>query len=201
MIDLADLKVELDIDAGDDSFDAWLLAIEPRAVAYVEMRTHRYFGPEADLTEYIIGLDHPRLYLESNVADEGYLTEVIERQYAGDTGVTITGSASSGFVIRQSARQSFLVRKGGYTWLRDYEYEVTYTRGYATGTEPGEIRQLVIDLIAARFSSREEGGTGIQSETIGGYSYRKGDFTDGELSALGPLATQVIETWMRPVFA
>lgn len=201
MIALADLKVELDIDADDLTFDAYLSALEPRAVAYVEMRTHRYFGPQVDVTEYVTGLGMSRLYLLSNIADPDYLTEVIERRYPGDAGASITDTASSGFVIRTSEREAWLVRKGGYVWERDYEYEVTFERGYAPGAEPGEIRQLVIDLIAARFAARDGGGLGLQSETIGGYSYRLGDFTDGELAALGPMASGVIETWRRPVFA
>ena len=200
MIALADLKVELDIEASDTTFDAYLTALEPRAVAYVEMRTHRYFGEPEAVTEYVFGLGGPRLDMRWNLYTSP--TTVAERLYPGDaTGTVITGSATDGFVVRTGPREAWLMRKGGSVWLRDYEYQVDHERGYDAGTEPGEIRQLVIDLIAARFAARDGGASGIQSETIGGYSYRMGDFTNGDLAALGPMASGVIETWMRPVFA
>jgi hypothetical protein len=199
MIVLADLKVELDIDASDYSFDAYLAALEPRAVAYVEMRTHRYFGPVASVTEYLRGQGIRELWLLNLPATVP--TSVIERAYPGATETTITAANTDGFVVRTDVREAWLVRKGGYLWTRDYEYQVTFTRGYAAGDEPGEIRQLVIDLIASRFAMREAGGAGVQSETIGGYSYRLGDFSDGDLSSLGPMASDTITMWTRPVFA
>jgi hypothetical protein len=200
MILLADLKVELDIDAGETAFDAYLSAIEPRAVAYVEARTARYFGVVQDTTEYLVGGGNRKLWLDSIPSTNP--TSIKEREYPGATEITITPLADDGYVVRSEVRSAWLVRKGGYVWQSGYEYEtVGLKRGYAAGDEPGEIRQLVIDLIASRLAMREAGGAGVQSETIGGYSYRLGDFSDGDLSSLGPMAMDTIALWRRPVYA
>jgi hypothetical protein len=199
MILLPDLKIELDIEPGDTTFDAYLTALEPRAVAYVERRTNRYFGPVVDVTEYLTGQGLATIWPASNISTAP--TSIVERLYPGGTEVTITPAATDGFVIRSEPRTAWFVRKGGDVWLDGYEYEtVGMKRGYALGSEPGDIREVVIALIRARLAQRELGGTGVQSETIGGYSYRLGDFSDGDLAALGPMM-DTLDLWTRPVFA
>jgi hypothetical protein len=116
-----------------------------------------------------------------------------EAQYAGDTETAITD-----YTLRTLNREALLARHGGVKWTRDYEYAVTYWRGYAAGDEPGDIRQLVLDLLAVKWGIRQSGGEGLRSETIGGYSWTR--FGDTDMDAVtGGWAT--VHAWRRPVFA
>jgi hypothetical protein len=53
---------------------------------------------------------------------------------------------------------------------------ITYSRGFAAGNGPTELRDLVLRMVLARLKRR--GTEGLQSETIGDYSYTKVDLTD-----------------------
>lgn len=67
---------------------------------------------------------------------------------------------------------------------------VTYTAGYEIGSGPEELRDLVRQLVQLRWSER--GPTGLmQSETLGDYSYTRGD-----LERLDNWKA-VVDTWRR----
>lgn len=54
---------------------------------------------------------------------------------------------------------------------------VTYYAGYALGDGPEELRDLVLQLVTMQWTKRHQDGQGLlmQSETLGDYSYTRGD--------------------------
>lgn len=169
-----------------------------RAVDFLETQTRHYFGPVVTVTEYLNGAGSRHLYLAEPIAvvdsDSGDIT-VEERPYPGAVATVI---AIDEFQARPAKHQTLLVRGGssGAMWTRGLEYAVTYEQGYAVDGLPGDIEQLVMDLIALRLKFL--GKEGMRSESIGGYSYTR--FGEGDLDSIdGAKAT--IEAWRRPVFA
>lgn len=146
MIDVGDLRVHT---RARSSEDAYLTALELSAVAYVEKQTGRFFGVAAATTEYIVGSGGVNLWLKEEPAASP--TPVVkERVVPGGTATTITAADASGYLIRGMK----LVRKAGLGWARGYEYEVAYTRGYASGAEPADIRHLVTIVVAHWYERR-----------------------------------------------
>lgn len=188
MIPLAVLKNALDIEAADTSKDDILTRLEATAVSFVESRTGWHFGAVANGVIYLQGSGTRRLWLPQEAA--GAVT-VLERTHAGDAGTAIVETNDDGFVVRGSQ----IIRKNGLVWTRTNEYQVTFARGFAVGTEPEEIRQLVIDLVSAKWAQR--GKEGMKSETYGGYSYT---FGDGDLTTIVG-AQDVIGHYRVPVIA
>ena len=195
MIDLTTLKEWLGISAEDTAHDALLTDLEARAVEWVERQTGRYFGPPAETTEVLCGTGARRLWLAEPPVS---VAEVVEYAYPGAEGVIIDPAAPDGYEIRTGGNEGWLVRRGG-VWWPGYEYRVRYTRGYPAGQEPADIRQLVLDLVALKWSIR--GKDGLQSESIGGYSYTRSAFhiaDDGDLKSI-PGALRTIQSWRRAV--
>lgn len=189
MIDVPTLQEWL----GAEGDDALLNDLEARAVALLQRECNRYFGAVAETTEYVIGRGTSDLWLaEVPVAIP---TTVTERSAAGDEGDTITAADDDGYVLRTGDRDARLVRKSNGEWGNGHEYEVAYQRGYAAGTEPGDVQQAVIDIVTRTYKRR--GSEGLRSETVGGYSYTLAD-DDGEL-VISPFTQSVIRTWRRPV--
>ena len=195
MIDLTTLKEWLGIPATDTAHDALLTDLEAQAVEWVERQTGRYFGPPAETTEVIRGTGARRLWLAEPPVSVAEVTEVV---YPGGTETVIDPAGVNGYEVRVAGNEGWLVRRGG-VWWPCYEYRVRYTRGYPTGQEPADIRQLVLDLVALRWSLR--GKDGLQSESIGGYSYTRSAFhiaDDGDLKSI-PGALRTIQAWRRNV--
>jgi hypothetical protein len=171
---------------GTTDADNLLEAFERSAVAYVEGRTGRYFGPPAEVTEVLRGSNGQRLWLgDTPIATEPIT--VVQAYGAGDPGEEIIGAGDLGFVVRGDA----LIRKAG-VWNPRYEYRITYTRGYAAGSEPPDIQLYVLQHVKREWDSRSTGG--MQSETIGGYSYTVSKTAAGADDAL-------FARWIRPVVA
>lgn len=192
MIDLATLKGWLGIPAEDTAHDALLTDLEAMAVEWVERQTGRYFGPPEETVEILRGTGAPRLWLAEPPVS---VAEVVEVIHPGGTETVID---PDGYEIRTGGNEGWLVRRGG-VWWPGYEYRVRYTRGYPAGQEPADIRQLVLDLVALRWSLR--GKDGLQSESIGGYSYTRSAFhiaDDGDLKSI-PGALRTIQSWRRAV--
>lgn len=179
MIDLAILKEHLGIEESDESQDDIVMRLEAAAVAYVQNETGWYFG-EAEAEVYLRGSGTSRLWLPQPATGD---IAVLRLAHAGDEGTEIVAEDDDGFV----ARGAQLVRKNNLEWDRAYEYKVTFDRGYAEGEEPADIRQLVIDLVSAKYSQR--GKEGMKSETYGGYSYT---FADADLEVVAG-AREVID--------
>ena len=193
MISVADLKVWLGIDSGTTTYDDLLGDLEERAVAMLQRATNRYFGAVASTTEYLVGRGTASLWLAEVPA--AIPATVTERYAPGSDEATITAADDDGYVLRSSDRDARLVRKDGLVWSDGYEYEATYDRGYAAGSEPGDVRQAMIDIVTRAFKRR--GSEGLKSESIGGYAYTLADDA-GELE-VSPFTASVIQTWRRPV--
>lgn len=188
MISNAQLRSIVGLEADDDSQDEILSSLERAAVAFIQNATGLHFGEVEETTIYLQGSGLRRLWLPQ--AASGTVT-VLELPDAGDAGTAVTEASDDGFVVRGSQ----LVRKNGLTWNRDYEYAVTFPRGYEAGSEPDDIRQLVMDLVSAKYAQR--GKEGMKSETLGRYSYT---FGDGDLSTIMG-AKDVIGHYRAPVIA
>lgn len=169
-----------------------------RAIAFVEQQTHRRFGL-VEAASFVLegtGTTFLRLPEPVVVPDSDEALVVTERQYAGESGATVTA-----FDVRSGGNTDYLVRHGGTPWTNGWEYQVDYQRGYEVDHLPADIEQLVLYLVSIRVGRL--GREGILSETIGGYSYSIGAtyaFEDGDLRAI-PGAMRTIERWRRPVYA
>lgn len=199
MISLETLKAALEIT--DSNRDILINEMIPRALAFIETYTGRYFGETSGTEEIVPGTGTRSLWLtdlpvsEDSPADE--IPSVVEHENPGDAGTTILADDDNGFTLRTKGVEARLVRKGGGVWTRGYEYAVAYTRGYEVDAGPADIEQVVIDLIGLRLNTGGE-RAGLRSETIGGYSYTR--FGDGDLDAL-PGAQSTLDAWRRPVLA
>lgn len=67
---------------------------------------------------------------------------------------------------------------------------VTYTRGYKVDAGPSDLQGLIIDLVTETW--RTKGKEGMQSETIGDYSY-----TLADLAARGDSWLRISNRWRR----
>lgn len=175
MIPLDDLKETLRIRLDDQ--DSLLVQLEEEAVEYAEGETNRYWGPlEEDYTEWLEGTGEARLWLE-NAPSEAPAT-VLERSVPGGTPTTISTLDDNGYLLRGFR----LIRKGGSVWTRGHEFEVSYTRGYAPGTEPRIIRKAVRDIVAHWYKHRTPTETG----TI--------------VSKVPDHVAKILKAWERPVW-
>lgn len=150
MIDLADLKAALQIPAAFTEHDDYLTALERAAVAYVERKTGWYWGPQQEVEVVLYGSGTRDLWLPDHASA---VSRVVEWSVYG---VDIELPAES-YALRLEPGSTHglrLSRRDGGLWLLGYEYAVTYTRGYAAGEEPADIRQAVIGLVALWFEQR-----------------------------------------------
>lgn len=198
MIGLEDLKDYLGISDDDTSEDAVLVELEANAVAFVQTQTGRYFGPPEEFEEIVEGSGLRRLWMSDKPVESEYqedLVEVVERPYPGGTATTL--EIATDYEVRTGDRTGWLVRLGSAgRWTSGYEYTLTYYRGYLAGTEPGDIRQLVLDLVSLRRTLK--GREALRSETAPDYAYTR--FGEGDLDAI-PGAWDTIRAWKRLVYA
>lgn len=136
---------------------AYLADLEAAAVEFAETEMGIYLGPTRQATEY----KFPRgalLFLRA--APSGTLT--VQRR------ASATATAEAVAATDYAVRGRTLVRPGGWPWG---EYEITYDEGYAPGAQPEGVRSVVRDYVRMAYQAR----TGVQSETMGGYSYSMAD--------------------------
>lgn len=144
MLSVADLKAHLRVTHSHD--DAYIADLEEVAVAHVVRRTSDFYGPREEVTEIVAGSGSRTLWLaHAPVVGESTPVTVGEVALPGDE-----PSALDDFEVRGRT----LVRTGGGYWTRGYEYAVTYTRGYAEGGEPENVRHAVRLLVAHWYSNR-----------------------------------------------
>lgn len=146
MIAVADLLTHVRARSSESDY---LTALELAAVAHVERGTGRYYGSVAATTEYIEGNGTRDLWLaEAPAASPAPV--VTEAVYPGATTTTIDPDGAAGYLVRGLR----LVRKNGLVWSLGYEYAATYTRGYAPGSEPADIRHCVKMIVAHWYERR-----------------------------------------------
>lgn len=153
-----------------------LTDLEARAVALVLSETERHFDVAAALTEYRTADGSAKLRLNENATA---ITSVHERLNPGDTWVEIVEGDSDGFEIRAPragdvSGRAILLRKDGLRWRFGFEYRTIYSFGYTAGSEPGQIRQAVLDLVSLKYHQRGREGL---------LSYRAGDESWVQFSA------------------
>lgn len=160
LVQLAVLKRALGI-TGSGS-DAALEEAEVRAAMFVERMTGRRFGQPAPRTEYFPGHNGDTFWLSGRIAAPSSATVALSERCTGlGTWETIP---TASYEVREAA----LVRLDGFAFMRGYEYRVTYPDGLTA--VPGDIQELVIELVEG-MNDRASGASGIQSESIGDYSY------------------------------
>lgn len=144
MIPLADLKAHLRVTHTHD--DGYIAELEEAAVAHVSRYTGRYFGQQSETTEHVLGSGTDVLWLSAEpVVGAQTPVTVAERSVPG-----ITPTQVDDFEVRGRK----LLRTGGGVWARGWGYAVTYTRGYAEGAEPENVRHAVKMLVAHWYTNR-----------------------------------------------
>lgn len=160
MIPVEELREYVKATAADDAI---LEKIEAGAVAFVERMTGRYFGTPEEVTEILSGpIEGPLFLLEAPAEDPALALEYFD------------GSAWGTVDVSSYSLDGEALWAAPSLWVYgSRNYRVTYTRGYASGVEPPDVRQLVMDLASLKWNTR--GSEGMESETIGGYSYTRAD--------------------------
>lgn len=159
IVPLAYIKVALGVTGSSE--DSLLEQLEAKAAAWVEEQLgQRRFRTPAQVTEYHDGKGTTRLILKGHAAGDQAVT-VTERFSSGGSASAFTGFERRGDV---------LVRTDGQPWYAGAEYAVTFEDGYPEGQAPGDVQQLVVSLVE-KMRDVALDANGIQSETIGDYSY------------------------------
>lgn len=164
------------------------------AIAYIEGRTGRYFGPVTETTEYLRGTGTPSLYLRSlpTTAETANEITVTEQKRPGGTLTTLD---DGDFTLRRGRRVASLDRASG-VWLLGYEYVVSFSHGYAVDALPADIEKLVLFLVKRDFAAFD--AKQVKSRSIGPitttYFGADHDLSEDEQKKL-------LESWGGMVFA
>lgn len=189
MLDLGELKTELGISSSATADDALLVELEARAVETIEHATGRYFGPVTGREFIGPGDDSNELHLPERALR---IVSVHERSCPGEAWTKLD-------VDEYELRDFRLFRTNGSSWLSDLEYRVLFDFGYEENEEPGDVRQLIADLVRLRFERRKL-NPALQSERRGEQSYTIRIPTGGEDELeLIPGARQTVRRWKLPV--
>ena len=131
--------------------------IEERTVALVQRATGRFFGASGSYTFWLEGGAGTVIYLPDDV------TAVASVSYRSQLSEDWTALESDQWEWHsENSRQ--ILRVDGLEWPEGPStVKVTATRGYATDAEPGEIRQLVLDLVSWQFRA----GRNLSLEDLG----------------------------------
>lgn len=191
MIEIDDLRYYLGLGDMTAGQVIALTDVEQRTVEFVEQQTGRHFGPVETMTEYLAGTGIRRLWLKES---PDAITSVRDRPLTEFDWTTIAETDDDGWELR--GRE--LLRRNGFGWTTAREYEVVYDFGYAAGTEPGDIRQLVMDLVKMKWDMRDRSADLI-SETEGAQSRRYAS-PDQSTSALldVPWVRETIANYRHP---
>lgn len=138
MISEADLKAYL-----GGSFTAAettvLTDLEERAVALVERATGRFYGASESKTYYPESVGNQSVWIPDEITA---VTSVSVRDEIGEDWTALTADDD----YERNGKE--FLRTAGLYWPEGRQLvKIVATRGYATGAEPGPIRQLVLDLV------------------------------------------------------
>jgi hypothetical protein len=138
VIALADLKLYIGaVEDGDDADDI-LTDLEVRAVALVERATGRFWGASEAHTYTLEGTADYSIYVPEDLTA---VTSVSVRDAATEEWTALATDDWERY------GREFL-RADGEMWPSGRAtVKIVATRGYGTGAEPGEVRQLVLDLV------------------------------------------------------
>jgi hypothetical protein len=174
MLDLDSVKAW--IKKTDTDRDDVLQDLIDRALEAVERQLDWYFGDPREAEEILNGNGRPVMFLRQFPVDAD--VTVYCRDYIGATWVEVDATLYE-VDSRKVAVQGVFI-----PGVRNYRF--VYQEGFAT--IPGDIEQLVLDLVKRKWF---EGKIGITSETLGRYSYSLGDLE----TASG--WTSVMNNWRR----
>jgi hypothetical protein len=169
MIPLARLLAWLQLSA-DDLDETETQALEDaleRALAWVSGETRRYFGPVAEFVERRTGSGRTLWLDEIPLLDaEADPPRVLTVERRVDEVWTAYDPAADEYELLGH----LLYRSEGWP-CQEYGLRVTMWAGYEAGEIPGDVEQLVLELVATWW--RDRGNENLRSETIGGYSYTR----------------------------
>jgi hypothetical protein len=180
IVPLAQLKVALGVSGSSE--DAILTQLEAFAADWVERQLAQRFQQPAETTEYLKGRGTTRLILAGHVGAADPVVTVTEKFSAGGTPQAFTAFERRGDV---------LVRTDGAPWYDGAEYAVTYLDGYLEA--PGDVQLLVADLVG-KGRSTAIGAAGLESETIGDYSYQLAADAIGTLESLSTSSQRTLDS-------
>ena len=168
MITTATLRDWLGVDSDQDVILAGLIA---QATAHLSHALNRHLGPVASVVETRAGgtgYGYPYLYLEQTPATATLLS-VYTRGGPGDAWVLLPSDRYEFDGERVDAFDSFPPGRS--------TVQFRYQAGYLTDEAPLELQALVRDMAALKYGQRGQAGQalGMQSETIGSYSYTRAD--------------------------
>ena len=188
---LPDLRTYLQIPDADTAQDPHLQNLILRATAFIQRITRRTLL-ETVHTDYISG-DGTRTLLLGNYP----LTAVtlIEDNLSGNADFSFTDSdLNEDFGFEEDGELMLLsgdVFNSPSSAYPPRNYKVTYTAGFPTA--PEELRQICVELAAAKYYLGEKQRLGIATKTFGGetVTYRADD--------LSPAQRLVLDQYTRPV--
>lgn len=179
-----------------DEFDAAAFELMESQLAWVMMRTGRYFGEVKQFTQRFVGgeqviwlPEEPVVAVETPLAvAQGYgetWTDVDSADYEVDGRMIVHLSSIWTSPSMGTPRRNV---------------RVTYYAGYEIGGLPGDIEQLILDLTARNWLDR--GKENLKSEKIGdSYAYTLADRGSNGSGGLTRQQEDTISLWRTPVFA
>jgi hypothetical protein len=182
MIPLATAKAWLKIE--DDEHDSDLQALLDRVSEFVEHDLDWYFREPRAKVEVLDGTGEHALYLRQPPVDA--VAVEVRGTAAGDWD-TIEASAY------ELDGRGLYARSPPWWTPGKRNYRATYDEGF--DEVPGDIQQVVLDLVAAAWRARSGDMAGIKSERIGDYAYTLADI--GELAGASRMWSSVRARWKR----
>lgn len=159
MIPIADLRKHLRIPPTNTTETAYIADLERAAVAAIENYAHRYFGPIEEVTPVVLdGTGSDTLWLPDIPATGEDLDITVEEWNGTEWVATETADfETDGYALLHKASAWALGRRN---------VRVTYSRGYAPGEEPENVRQAVRKQVADWYENREPRSGGALSDEV-----------------------------------
>jgi hypothetical protein len=185
MIPVATMKQWLGIAADNTTYDAQLTALEGRLLAVIERKLDWYFGAARPVVETFDGDGRDTIWLRQPPVD-GETFGVYTR-----TGV--------GYAWSELADTDYELDRRKLAHATSWPYgrrniQVRYSEGFASA--PGDIYQLLLNLIESHVSVGAAAGGAVSGETLGDYSYTIKDVTETDV-VNSPLWESVWQSWKR----
>lgn len=159
LVDIETIKTWLKIPASTTAYDDVLTGLEERVAEWIHRELRWYFGPSRERVEVLNGTGTPKMFLLQPPVD-GAVT-LHTRSGPGDDYTVV---ADSDYELGGRG----LYCAAGHCWAKGFRnFRATYNEGFEE--VPGDIVQLVLDVIAVIWNQR--GKEGFGSERIGDYNY------------------------------
>jgi hypothetical protein len=159
----------------DDTPEAEVaLATADRVLTWIEVTTDRHFREPKEFVLRLNGEGIGGLWLPELPIDDGEsIPELLLEIELLENGTWSIVPEDDYELVTTGVTGPYLVEHKDEWPMGRRNIRVTFTAGYEFGELPGDIEQLVLEMVAHRY--RERGNEGLRSETIGGYSYSRAD--------------------------